>query len=232
MLNMLSIDGIRKVAGSQLYLGDCLEILEALPDNSVDCILTDPPYGINYRSRSCSLVLTKIANDGKEAAAHLLDRTLAIASRKLKPDRHVYIFTNWQAFEAMAPIVRKYFTLKGAMAWVKNTWTRGDLKGNYGYQYEMILFAHKGRRWLFGKRGGDVLPFDKVSSHLMQHPTEKPVKLLEYLIEKSTLPGEMVLDMFMGVGSTCLAAKNKARLYTGIELQPEFFKVAQERLAA
>jgi site-specific DNA-methyltransferase (adenine-specific) len=207
-----------------------LDILPTLPDESVDLIITDPPYGINYLSRSHSLPLTKIANDKASEAYSLLDKVLAIAQRKLKPDRHIYIFTNWQAFEGMAPVVRKYFKLKGALAWIKNNRTRGDLKGNYGYQYEMVLYAHKGRRWLQGKRDSDVLQFKKVPTQAMQHPTEKPVALLKYLIEKSTMPGEVVFDPFMGSGSTGEAAQESGRRFLGIEMEPVWFAVAKKRL--
>lgn len=215
---------------SSIYLGNALDVLQLLPDNSIDLILTDPPYGINYMSRSKSLPLTKISNDTGDEAYELLDKVLSLAEKKLKPDRHVYIFTNWQAFEGMAPVVKKYFKLKGALAWIKNNRTRGDLKGNYGYQYEMVLYAHKGRRWLFGKRDSDILNFDKVPTQYMQHPTEKPIKLLEYLIGKSTEVGEVVLDMFMGSGSTCVAAQNIGRRYIGIEMEPTWFEVAKKRL--
>ena len=132
----------------------------------------------------------------------------------------------------MAEVVKKYFTLQNRIVWAKNSWTRGDLKGNYGNQDEEILFAHKGRRYLEGKRSGTILIFDKVPSHLMRHPTEKSVKLLEHLISKSTLEGEVVLDPFMGSGSTCVAAQNPGRRYIGIELEPVWFEVAKERLAA
>ena len=216
---------------SQIYLGNALDVLRMLPDNSIDLILSDPPYGINYLSRSHSLPLTKIEGDDDDAYK-LLDETLAIAYDKLKPDRHVYIFTNWQAFSGMAPIVKKYFKLKGALAWIKNNRTRGDLKGNYGYQYEMVLYAHKGRRWLLGKRDSDVLQFDKVPTQAMQHPTEKPVALLKYLIEKSTLPGEVVLDPFMGSGSAGEAALASGRRFLGIEMEPTWFEVAKKRLRA
>jgi len=215
---------------SSIHLGNALDVLRVLPDNSVDLILTDPPYGINYMSRSKSLPLTKISNDKGDEAYELLDKVLGLVEKKLKPDSHVYIFTNWQAFEGMAPVIRKYFKLKGALAWIKNNRTRGDLKGNYGYQYEMVLYAHKGRRWLFGKRDSDVLYFDKVPTQYMQHPTEKPIKLLEYLIGKSTEVDEVVLDMFMGSGSTCVAAKNIGRRYIGIEMEPTWFEVAKKRL--
>ena len=216
---------------SSLLLGDCLDVLKQLPDASVDCIVTDPPYGIGYLSRSHALALTRMANDDAGAYA-LLDQVLELAERKLKYDRHVYIFTHWQAFAPMAEIVRKYFNLKNVLVWVKNNRTRGDLKGNYGYQYEMILYAHKGRRHLFGSRDANILRFDKVPSQYMQHPTEKPVKLLEYLIEKSTAVGETVLDMFMGSGSTCLAAKRLNRNYIGIEIEPVWYEVANKRLEA
>ena len=215
---------------SAVYLGNALDVLGMLPDNSIDLILTDPPYGINYMSRSKSLPLTKISNDKASEAYELLDKVLSLAEKKLKPDRHIYIFTNWQAYEGMAPVVKKYFKLKGALAWIKNNRTRGDLKGNYGYQYEMVLYAHKGRRWLFGKRDSDILYFDKVPTQAMQHPTEKPVKLLQYLIEKSTTQGEIILDPFMGSGSTGEAAQQAGRGFIGIEMEPAWFAVAKKRL--
>ena len=216
---------------SQPYLGDCLDVLTTLADESVDLILTDPSYGNEYISRSHSLPLTKIANNGQEAY-DLLDQALAIAWHKLKPDRHVYIFTNWQVYEPMAAIVRKYFKIKNVLVWEKNNFTRGDLKGNYGYSTEWIMYAHKGWWPLNGKREGNVLHYKKVPTQSMRHPTEKPVELLKYLIEKSTLEGEIVLDMFMGAGSTCVAAKRTNRRYIGIELEQEWFAVATKRLEA
>jgi len=219
-----------ELSGSQLLRGDCRQLLTRLPDDSVDCIITDPPFGISYKSRSQSLPKTTLANDGPEAYA-LLDEVLAMAWCKLKFNSHVYIFTNWQAFAPMAAIVRKYFTLKNVLVWVKNNRTRGDLKGNYGYQHELVLYAHKGRRHLSGKRDGNVLRFAKVYSNRMVHPTEKPVALLEYLITKSTAEGELVLDMFMGSGSTCVAAKRLQRRYIGMELDRVWFEVAQTRVA-
>ncbi len=217
-------------SSSFLFLADCLNVLDDLPDESVDCILTDPPYGVNYKSLSRIMPKTTIVNDGPEAYC-LLDKAMAIAVQKLKFNSHVYIFTDWHAYEPMAEVVKKYFNLKNVLVWVKNNRTRGDLKGNYGYQHEMVLYAHKGRRHLLGKRDGNVLHFDKVYSNRMRHPTEKPVKLLEYLIKKSTSPGEVVLDMFMGSGSTCVAAKHLKRNYVGIEIDEVWYKVAKERLA-
>lgn len=214
---------------SFLFLADCLEVLAGLPDKSVDCIVTDPPYGVNYKSLSHSLPQTTIANDGPEAY-NLLDKALAVAVHKLKLNSHVYIFTDWHAYEPMAEVVKRYFNLKNVLVWVKNNRTRGDLKGNYGYQHEMVLYAHKGGRYLNGKRDGNVMYFKKVYTKDMRHPTEKSVSMLEYLIGKSTNEGETILDPFMGSGSSCVAAKNLRRNYIGIELDEVWYKVARERL--
>jgi len=216
---------------SQLLFGDCLALLPGVADDSVDCIITDPPYGVHYQSRSHSLPQVRIANDD-ERAYGLLEQALAIAQRKLKHNSHIYVFTSWQAFTPMAAVVKKYFNLKNALVWVKNNCTRGDLKGNYGYQYEMILYAHKGRRLLSGRRDRNLLRFAKVPTQAMRHPTEKPVPLLKYLIEKSTVPGEVVLDMFMGSGTTCVAAKHLHRRYVGIELKRVWYDLAVQRLEA
>lgn len=219
---------------SSLLLGDCIAVLPQLPDASVDCILTDPPYGIMYKSRSRSLPLRSIANDNCEAY-DVLRHALALTWSKLKDGAHVYIFSNWQAYTSMSAVIRKYFTIKNVLIWEKNAWSRGDLKGNYGYMYEMVIYAQKVapsayRRFLNGKREGNILKYKKLPTNAMQHPTEKPVALLTYLIGKSTAEGETVLDMFMGSGSTCVAAKHMGRNYVGIEIEPIWYEVAQKRL--
>lgn len=229
-INQLSLrSGSKEFSCCQLFKGDCLEALKLLPDESVDLILIDPPYGIRYVSRSKTLSTTRVANDGQEAY-DLLDKALAIAERKLKPNRHVIIFTNFQAFEYMAPIVRKYFRIKGACVWVKNNGTRGDLKGTWSRAHEEIIHAHKGRGILNGKRDLDVFEYKRVACQHMRHPTEKPVELLKYIISKTTQAGDTVLDCFMGSGSTGEASLGLKRKFVGVELVPELFEVASERL--
>jgi len=214
---------------SQFYLGDCLEIIPKLADESIDLLLVDPPYGINYLSRSTTLPKVRVTNDGPEAY-ELLDKALALILPKMKVNSHAYIFTTWQAFASMEVVVRKHLNLKNALVWEKNNRTRGDLKGNYGYQHEMIFFAHKGRRYLNGSRDANILKFKKVPTQYMVHTTEKPLELLEYLIFKSTSPGEVVLDSFAGSGSSCVAAKRLGRRYIGIELEEVWYSVAMKRL--
>lgn len=219
---------------SLLFLGNCLDIVGDLPDASIDCLLTDPPYGYYYRSRSHKLPLTTVANDRHEAIPLLRDM-LQFVHPKMKENGVGFIFTNWQCYPAMRSVIEELFDIKNALIWEKNAWSRGDTKGNWGYMYEMVIYFRKKiepkfRRFLNSKREGNILKYKKLPTNGMRHPTEKPVELLEYLIGKSTKEGEMICDPFAGSGSTLAAAKNLGRNYVGIELEKIWYDVARERL--
>lgn len=229
----LAIEDVRPptVLDKNLILGDCLQELAKLPDNSVDCVVTDPPYGIDYQSnfRQATPQFDKLKND-KSEAFELLDKSLELVEKKLKNNSHLYIFTSWKVYPEFRDIVQKYFTIKNVLIWVKSGGAIGDLDADYMDKYEMIIYASKGRRFLNGTRETNILYYDRPASSKYNHPTEKPLNILEYLISKSSNEGELILDPFMGSGSTCVAAKNKNRKYIGIELDPQWFNVAQERI--
>lgn len=221
---------------SFLFLADCLEVIGDLKDASIDCLLTDPPFGYFYRSKSHKLPLTTIANDRHEAIP-LLRSMLQLVHSKLKLDGVGFIFSNWQCYSPMKEVIEELFDIKNVLIWEKNAWSRGDTKGNWGYMYEMVIYFRKKiepkfRRFLRGKRDGNILKYKKLPTNYMLHPTQKPIDMLEYLIEKSTAPGEMVLDPFCGSASTLVAAKNLGRNYIGIELEEVWYRVAKERLDA
>jgi site-specific DNA-methyltransferase (adenine-specific) len=233
------------LADPDWLLGDCTKLLERLPDNSIDLLLTDPPYGTNYLSDHREVhPLVPMVNDKPEETLPLLDTLLSILTRKLKINSHLYIFTSWRTYPFLLPLIESRFTLKNLLVWEKNNWTAGDLDADYGKVYELILFANyehvhelvvfaqKGRRHLNGRRDTNVLHFKRVPENVRFHPTEKPIPLLEYLIEKSSQPGEVVCDPFAGVASTCIAAKNTGRKYIGIEISEHWHKLGLERLAS
>ena len=234
--NALETTLLPEAKASWLFHGDCLKVLPTLADNSIDLILTDPPYGFNYLSRSTKLPLVRIANDGRTAIP-LLREALTLVYPKLKADGVGLMFTNWQCYTAMAAVVEEEgYEIKNVLIWEKNAWSRGDLKGNWGYSYEMVMYFKKKqtlpkfRRFLHGKREGNILKFKKLPTNSMQHPTEKPVELLTYLVEKTTAINDTVLDMFAGVGSTGVAAQQTKRQSILIELQDEWVRVAEQRL--
>ena len=222
------------VTDGNLVHGDCIEELERLADGSVDCVVTDPPYGINYISNFRTVeseVVKSVANDTIEDAVMLWNNTCAILERKMKADSHLYCFTSWKVFPYFVNIISKYFKVKNCLIWEKNNWSMGDLDGNYAEQYEMVIFATKGNRKLNGGRDTNILHFDRVANSSLLHSCEKPVDLLSFLIEKSTDGGELVADPFMGSGSTMVAAKNVGRQYWGCELDEKNYLIACGRCA-
>lgn len=214
--------------------GDCIAEMEKLADASVDCVITDPPYGINYVSNFRvvdSEVVKAVNNDDLQSALKLWERACEILSRKMKPDSHIYIFTSWKVYPQFAEITARYFKIKNCLIWEKNNWSMGDLDGNYAEQYEMAIFATKGNRKLNGGRDTNILHYDRVANGSLLHSCEKPVDMLRFLISKSSNPGELVIDPFAGSGSTLVACKREGRAYWGCELDSENYKIALGRLA-
>lgn len=104
----------------------------------------------------------------------------------------------------------------------------GDLKGSYAPKYEMIIFAHKGSKLLNGFRYADIIKASRTGNK--NHPTEKPVDLLETFIKNSSDESSVVFDGFMGSGSTGVACVNTNRNFIGIELDKGYFEIAKSRI--
>ena len=152
--------------------------------------------------------------------------------RILRPDRHAYFFCSWHNVDVFKQAIERYLTVKNIVVWAKNNHGAGDLKGSFAPKHELIIFAHKGRRELRGKRLPDIMQCAKVPGTSMVHPTEKPVALLEPLIEASTDPGEIVFDPFLGSGTTAVAAVNTGRRWIGIERDADYYEIARKRIEA
>lgn len=120
--------------------------------------------------------------------------------------------------------------MKNRIVWDKGQTTMGDLQGAFGYQYEVLMFATKGRPTIRGKRHPDVWRHMKVSQDKLMHQNQKPVALLERAIMAMSDPGDTVLDPFMGSGSTGVACLNTGRNFIGCELDEGYFDVARDRL--
>lgn len=148
--------------------------------------------------------------------------------RVLKPDRHMYIFSRWDVMDKLPKPQR-------LLIWDKMDCGMGDLQ-DWGIGYEVILMYKKGRRQINPPRVSDVISCFKVAnfhtqnntSKKMVHPTQKPVALLRVLVDKSSQVGELVLDPFMGSGSTIIAAIRSKRAFCGVEIKPTYFKIAEE----
>jgi len=205
-------------------IGNCFELLQELKDDSIDLIVTDPPYGINYhtgyRNDKNHLFTKVIANDDN---LDFLPELIQQLYRVLKMDSAMYMFCNQDNIDIFKINIEKKFNIKNIIVWVKNNWTAGDLEAQLGKQYEFIILANKGRKKFCNDyRFTDVWNFDRVSGNDQIHQNQKPVNLLKQCIEISSYAGDIILDPFMGSGSTLETCKILNRNFIGFEIDPQW----------
>ena len=205
--------------------GDCLELMKDIPDGSVDMILTDPPYGMSFQSGHRTIRHEKIKGDH---SLHWLDDFVDEIFRVSKYNTAHYMFCSFHHIDIFKQAIQKRFTVKNIITWVKNNTSMGDLKGDFAPKTEFIIFFHKGRRLINGKRDSNVFEYKKTRNEL--HPTQKPVDMIEYMLSKFSNEYDVVLDPFMGSGSTGVACQNTNRNFIGFELDETYFNIAKERL--
>jgi len=199
--------------------GDCLEVMKEMPDECIDCIITDPPYGIEYYSNRYVSGNPHDKIIGDKSFLLPIDELW----RLLKPSGAIFSF-----YSHKKPLLDT--RLKNVIIWVKNNWTAGDLYGDFGNQYECIGFLPKDNFKLRNKkRYSNVWFFDRVPPKF--HPTQKPIGLISRIIECGSREGDIILDPFLGSGTTAVACKRLGRKFIGIEINQEYCKIAEERLA-
>jgi site-specific DNA-methyltransferase (adenine-specific) len=199
--------------------GDCTEVLKALPSESVDLVVTDPPYFVRYRDRAGRT----IAND--EDPASVLDAFTDVY-RLLKPNTFCVSFYGWNHVDAfLAAWRRAGFHPVGHIVW------RKDYASSTGYlraRHEQAYLLAKGRPAKPAEPLDDVRPWKYTGN--VRHPTEKDVSILRPLIESFSKAGDLVIDPFAGSGSTLVAAASAGRRYLGVELEQRYCELARERL--
>lgn len=207
--------------------GDSLTVLRQMEPESVDAIITDPPYGIDYHSKGTG---ASIKNDKAPFIWFLYD-----AFRVLKSGASgrgtLICFTRWDVEQTFIDAIRLAgFNVKSEVIWNKVLHGMGDCKAQFAPTHENIVFAIKGKFSFPGHRPNDLITHQKLNGPQMIHPTEKPVSLLADLITAVTKPGDLILDPFAGSGSTLVAAKKTGRRFIGVELDGEYFEKAQRRI--
>lgn len=217
---------------------DCLEGLREVPDKSVDLIVTDPPYFLSMGH----------AGDKKNAQAMQLNsnRTfndLAIAkpfysslfqefSRVLKEGGSFYFFTDWRGYAFYFPLINAALPVRNLICWDKIS----GPGSYYSFTHELIIFGTAAPK-LLHPGGTNVWRMPAFSSGARKtngekvHPTQKPVELVAKAIEDATDPGAVVLDTFMGSGTTAVACLRTGRNYIGFELDERYHAIAMDRIA-
>lgn len=221
-----------------LQQGDCLKLMKSIPDGSLDLIVTDPPYKITSRGNggnSGGMFQKKIVNKGQVFNNNdiSIKDYLGEFYRILKPQTHCYIMTNNKNItEFLMAVKDSDFHFIKNLVWVKDNKIMGQ---SYMSQFEYIIFLRKGPHKKINNCGdSDVLNFPnkklKDENGKTIHDTEKPVGLMKVLIDNSSQPHDLVLDPFMGIGSTGVACVNTNRNFIGMELNEDYFKIAEERI--
>lgn len=226
-----------------VYFEDCVEgMRERLDDDSVGCVITDPPYGVDV-DVSGGMNRTKEAdhkgsvdNDGYEEALETFRDTLTEIDRVITDDGLLYVFASWKTYPEFATIIKSHgYDIFNCLVWVKSDTTPFTAyQGKYQYQHEFCIFAGKDDARQLNHTPSDVMEYDEarfsdVDSQATTHPTQKPLQLVNDLVRQATGPEDLVLDPFMGSGTTAVAALQNDRDYVGFELDADNYRDVIER---
>ena len=222
----------------KFYNDNCLDILKSMPNEMIDLIVTDPPYPTTARGsagNSGGMLQKDINKKGKVFNHNNIDCSEYAPEfyRLLKDGSHCYVMTNHiNLINMLNTFTECGFHFIKSLIWDKGNKIMGQY---YMSQFEYILFFRKGRGVKINNCGtSDILSVpnkktkDKNGKNI--HDTEKPVDLMKILIENSSKENQLVLDPFMGVGSTAIACQETNRNFIGIELDENYFNLAKERI--
>lgn len=242
---------MKKLSGGQLAGGntvtnlnifneDFRKVFSLISDNSLDLVITDPPYkvtkrGISKNTTTGGLVRSELGRKGKIFKHNDVkaDEYIPELYRVLKDGSHCYIMTNHvNLYEVLTVAKNSGFHFIKSLIWNKGNKIMGQC---YMSQFEYILFFRKGKHKKINYCGtSDILniPNKKLKDENGNnyHDTEKPVELIKILVENSSQEGDTICDPFFGIGSVPLACKELNRRFVGCEIDEEYYKIAKQRI--
>lgn len=222
------IQELNEKAKNKLICGDCLIELEKLPDASIDLVITDPPYGMNYISNR-SIYNNHVTKEGvkndDETSFKLFESACELLNKKTKDQSHLYFFINAENYPKFREIASKFFNIKTPIIWYKPGSGMGDLKHDWKNSTEFIIYCIKGNKEV-NVRKDNVLKFSAPDSSKALTPTQKPEELINEILTVSAHKYDIFCDPFMGSGAHIKAAKKYGCNYIGIEIDKETFDKA------
>lgn len=211
----------------EVLCGECVEVMRDMPDDSIDAVITDPPFfmpATHYQSRATGSwgrkwADTSILAGWWKTVADEIDRIVT-------PAGHALVFCNAESYPVFYPVMYERFPTVAALVWDKQRIGMGRIWRN---QHELIIAARRsGAYEPQEKNRSNVLRFSPTNARDRIHPVQKPVDLLSDLVAATTPPGGVVLDPFAGSGTTLAAALSMGRRAIGIDADPEYAKRAEE----
>lgn len=233
----------------QLFNADCVTVLEQLSPNSIDLMLTDPPYNLGNFMKDRDTNLQKMRDNffgsagwddlDEDSWKKSMDSFFVAADKVIKKNGALIIFMAIIKVPIIIELAQKHgFYYKTTGIWHKTNPMPRNMNLHFVNSTEAwIYFVHNGRTGTFNNDGKVIHDFfeSAVASSAERahgkHPTQKPQKLLENFIVLLSNPEEVVCDPFMGSGSTGVAAKKLGRSFIGIEIQNDYYQIAQKRMS-
>jgi len=210
---------------NKIELMDCLDGLRSIPDKSVDLVVTDPPYVVGVSSN---------ARKGSQFEGFIIEpyfrEWIVEVKRVLKDDGAAYVFCDWRTYPALFRAFCNQMTIANCIVWDFG-WIKAGL--DYRYRHEFIIYLRKEESQRIKNRSladvWNIKPINFTAERF--HNAEKPLEILRLMIEQSSEEGDVVLDPFMGSGSTAVACKQLNRHFVGFEINPETLDIANKRIA-
>lgn len=229
-----------------VYAVNCLDGFSLFGTESVDLVVTDPPYGISFKSNRQGVdrktsVVQRVDNvvrvnyfSSIEGDDNLPVVWLKACYGALKQNTACYIFCHWRQWGRLQEAVESAgFRVKNMIVLNKSNHGMGDLKGSYAPKHELLLFATKGKHKLNFPNGRDKDVWEvpvRFTGARRKHPNEKPLSWHTKAILNSSIEGDVVVDPFCGSGSALVEAVKLKRKAVGFEIDPVFAHMAQEAL--
>lgn len=213
-----------------LHLGDCLTYMRTMPDKSVDAVITDTPYGISYQSAwRTDKALRFDVLDGD----NILSFDWAAESYRIAKDTAcLFCFCRWDTAQQFHDELEKAgWTVQSEVIWNRGIHGMGDLNKQYAPTHDNAWFCTKGGYSFPSKRPKSVLSIDRLPANELIHPTQKPLSLMSVIVKDITRENDVVIDPFMGSGTTGVACVQTGRNFIGCEIDPTYFEIATKRIA-
>lgn len=211
------------IGNARLILGDCREVLPAV--GRVDAVVTDPPYAVPTTIAQ-KRTITRSVGD-LSIIEYAMQAYLGAAVDMLMPNGRVFVFCDGTSYPVF------FRVLYGRVQTALLIWNKGrfGMGREFRKQHELVMHGWLPETPIFGDGVGrsDILEYAPVPTEQRTHPAEKPVALISDLLRPC---GHIVLDPFMGSGTTGVACAKLGRSFIGIEIEPKFFDIACRRIEA
>jgi DNA modification methylase len=214
-----------EIGEHRLLCGDSTDsdqVAKLMNGQKADMVFTDPPYGINYKSNKRKDEFEYIKNDD------VIDCSF-LPIIPINDNSAIYVWTRWDVYPKWIELVEQSYKVTNCIVWIKQAGGLGDLE-SFWNQHEFAIYAVKGKVKLRGIRQGNTWETEDHRSKDYIHPTQKPVELAARGIEATSDIGNLIVDVFLGSGSTMVASHQLKRKCYGMEFDPKYCQGIVDRM--